>query len=124
MAQKYYQAITITGAANDEKYDTGITSTEKEKRTVTAILLNVTKHVGNLINVRVEREKIAEIYDYIVDTSESTGGANTQKAVAKIARIELGHALDTDRTMKVSIKCGATAANVFGAYEYEISPTA
>jgi hypothetical protein len=120
MPATYYQAIAITGVVNVITYDGGIESTEAEHRTITGLLLNVSAYQGNILELWVEKEVVQEVYDYHFDTVESTGSTNTQKAVNKLQRLNVNWELEVGDTCRLGIRCGGTASNVFGAYEYEI----
>lgn len=118
--QKYYKAFSVTGAINTETPDGGIESTGKEKKKVTAIIVNVSGYAGNTIRVWIDTELIAELYDYNLNTEANDGDTNTPYSTAKMDRIPIDHELDIGETLLVAINCGGTAKNIQGAYEYEI----
>jgi hypothetical protein len=117
---KYYQEFSVSGVANSEVLDVGLTSTEAEKKRCTAIYVTTNDYVGNIIVARLEREKILGIYDYIIDTYSLSGSTNTVRSTTKLNRIEIGVDIPVGRTLKVGISCGANATRIYGAYEYEI----
>jgi hypothetical protein len=63
--------------------------------------------------------KFVEIYDYVLDTTESTGSTNTQKSTTKINEIPIDLVIDVGKRFKIAINCGGTAKNIYGAYKYE-----
>ena len=115
-----YQAFAITGAANSTVYDSGIESTQAEPKTIRAVWLHVSGWAGNRAELWRDQSREAQLYDYLVPTEESTGGANTQKVTNRVARFEFNLSLDIGETFKAALNCGATAKNLFGAYEYEV----
>lgn len=116
----YRKAFTITGIANQEVFDTGVISSEAEKKKITALVLFVTGQIANIINAYVEREKVFSVYDFHIDTDESTGSTNVQKGVVKQAVFDIGKELEMGHTFKASISCGGTLKTVYGYYEYEL----
>ncbi len=120
MAKKYSEAFSIIGVANTTTFDAGLASTESEQRMITRVFLHVSGQIGNIILANIEREKIMEFYDYLIETDETTGSTNQQKSVHKINEVEIGHDLPVGRTFKIGIKCGSTQKDVYGSYEYEL----
>lgn len=118
MAKKYLP-FKVTGVANAKAEDKGITSDKAEVVKVLAILLYVTGHAGNQVRWDLARKTIGEIYDYHLDTDEDTGAANTPRSTHKINRIEVDEDIPMGQTFAVAITCGATAKDLYGAYEYE-----
>jgi len=116
----YYAEFSVDGTANAVTWDTGIESTEAEKKRIVAVLISVSGYQNNVLRGAIEREDILKIRDYVLDTYGSTGSTNTQYATTKINRIPIGHDLAVGRTFKIGIECGGTATNIRGAYEYEI----
>lgn len=118
---KYYQRFAVTGVVNVTTLDAGITSTEKEIKTVTAIIVNTSTHLGNDLVLYIRREQFGQIPDYCLDTREAAGAANAYKSTQKLIRIPIDRKLDLGETLQVGILCGAVANNISGAYEYEIA---
>lgn len=116
----YRKEFTITGVANTTTEDTGLTSTEAETKRLVGMRLFVSGQIGNIIKGHLEREKILGLYDYHIDTDESSGSANVQKSVGKEQYFEINQDIPLGKTFKVGITCGATAKNVFGSYDYEL----
>jgi len=115
---KYFKEFSITGVANDTAYDEGLESTETEKRKVTHVLVNVGAHVGNTLEFWLERERVATIPDYLVDTEANSATTNTMVSTTKINRIEVDFEIPTGQRFKAAIRCGANPQNFYGAYEY------
>jgi len=119
MAEKLYQSFSVTGVANSEVLDSGISSTETEKKKVISILICVSGYAGNMVRGWLEREKKLEIYDYVLDTSEASG-TNAYRSTTKIIQIPVELEIPVGQTFKVGIYCGGTGKNIYGAYQYEI----
>lgn len=118
---KYYQRFAVTGVINVTTLDAGITSNEKEIKTVTGIVINFSTQLGNDLVMYVRREIFGQIPDYCLDTREAAGAANAYKSVNKTIRIPVDRKLDVGETLQVGVLCGAVANNISGAYEYEIT---
>lgn len=119
MPEKLYQAYAVTGSANTTVYDSGITSTETEKKRVLSVLINVSNYAGNLVQGWLEREKKVDVYDYVLNTDNATG-TNAYRSTSKIIEIPLELDVPVGQTFKMAIKSGGTATNIQGAYKYEI----
>ena len=117
---KYGHAFSITGEENKTTPDDGLSSPETEKRHVEKIILNVSVHIGNTIQVWMDREKFFEIYDYSLDTVEAAAGDTPYKSTRKQSEIEIDREIPQGATMNVAIKCGGTASNVHGTYIYRL----
>jgi len=118
---KYYQRFAVTGVINSTVLDTGITSNEKEIKTVTAVIVNFSTQAGNDLVMYIRRELFGQIPDYCIDTREAAGAANAYKSVNKMIRIPIDRKLDVGETLQVGVLSGAGANNISGAYEYEIA---
>jgi hypothetical protein len=117
----YYKHFGVTGVINTTVLDGGIESTESEKVTIKAILISVSAYQGNLIEGWVEREKIVDLPDYLLNTHEAAGAANAYKSTVKMLRIPVDIVLDIGKIFKIGVNSGAIANNIFGSYEYEIA---
>lgn len=115
----YRQAFAVVGVANKDTSDSGIASSDVEKRKILSIEITTSGQVGNTIRLWIEREQVQEIYDYNIDTVEASG-VNAYKSVNKINELIVNKEIPVGYTLKVSINCGATAKNIFGAYKYQI----
>lgn len=120
MAKIRYQSFAVTGSANATVYDSGIESTEAEPKKVRALWLHVSGQVGNYIEGWREQERVFRMPDYLVVTDESAGSTDVQKVTNRAYRFELDEELPLGQRFQVAINCGATAKNLYGAYEYEI----
>jgi len=120
MAQKLYKAFRITGVANAEMPDDGITSTEAEPKRVLELLLNVSGYQDNTVKAYVEREEVLSVPDYLLDTDANTGTTSTLYSTTKLNRFQINLELPVGQKFYAAHLCGATATNVRGVYVYEI----
>jgi hypothetical protein len=116
----YHKRFTVTGVINTTTFDGGIQSTEAEPRNIKAINISVSAYQGNILEIWVEREKLQEHYDYVLNTHAAAGAADAYPSTNKMLRIPVDVELKIGDTMKVAITCGGTATNIFGSYEYEL----
>jgi len=117
----FYKKFAVTGSANVQVLDTaGVESTSDEKKTLHAVLLRVTGYAGNDIVVWREREKLAEVPDYLFDTEADLGAANFPYSTTKMQRLELELPIPVGETVKIGIVCGGTNKDISGAYVYSI----
>jgi len=114
------QLFRVTGAANDIAYDAGLASTEKEKKRLLYIGIQVTGYADNDIQGYHERAKVFEIPDTLIDIEATTFDTNVSKPGARITQIEVGLDIPAGEVFKIAIKSGATAKNIKGFYAYEI----
>jgi len=115
-----YKGFKIAGVINTTVYDDGIGSTESEKRRLVEVLIAVSGVVGNVLHAFIGNERVIEnLYDYHLDTPDTTGAANVQRSTTKILRLPVDKELPTTDKFKLAIQCGATAKDVYGCYVYE-----
>jgi len=114
------QIFRITGVASDEIEDAGITSTEKEKKRIVGVGLQVTGYAGNDVKSYHERTKIFEIPDTMIDLEATAFNTDLSKPGPRMTYKEVGLDLPVGETFNVSIKCGATNHNLIGYYDYEL----
>lgn len=117
----WHKAFKITGVLNSTVFDVGIESTEKEPKTLISILVQVSDYQANLLEGWIEKTKIFDLYDYLLDTTDREGDAFTNKAATRINEIPVEVVLGVGEKFQVAINCGGTAAIVYGAYVYELT---
>ena len=119
---KYFQLFRVTGVASSVAYDSGLKSTETEKKRLISCHVEVEKYAGDEIcNVQGwhERAKVFELPEKLFSSELNNA---TVQAVAGQKRNSVPVDLDipTGEAFKVAIMCAATAIDFRGAYEYEI----
>lgn len=117
---RLYKDFTITGVENNAEFDDGIISSEAERKNVLGVLINLTGYSDNIIEITIDREKIAGVPDYLLDTDADLGAANFPISTAKMQYIELNQELALGERLQAGIRCGAVAHNVRGAYVFEL----
>lgn len=114
------QYIKITGAMNDIKYDSGLTSTPTEKKRLVSISLVVNGLADNQVQGYHEKAKVFDIPDRLIDVELDAFSENEAKPGARMNEIEVGIDIPVGETFKLAIKCGATAKDIYGTYNYEL----
>jgi hypothetical protein len=120
MAEARYKRFNVTGIANTEALDSGMTSSTAEKYRILGLFLYVSGWIDNIIIAYHESTKKLEIPDYLVHTDESSGSTNVQKSVSVERFFPVDLELPVGQTFKVGISCGGTAKNLKGSYKYEV----
>jgi len=117
---KIYEDFAVNGNANELTIaDDDLQSTEKEKRYVEKVLVEVSDYEGNEIVVRIDQTEISRVSEYLFNTHGDTGGTNTPYSTSKLAEIVIDHELAIGETIEIGIDCGANVTNLVGAWVYE-----
>ena len=116
----WHKEIRITGIANSTIFDDGLESTEKEPKTLISILVQISGYADNDVEGWLEKTKVFDLPDYLLDTDANTGSANQQYSAMRINEIPVQVELAVGERFKIALRCGATAKNIKGAYIYEI----
>lgn len=114
------QYFKITGVANTITYDTGLQSTQAEKKRLISVSTLVSNYKDNQLQGYHERAKVFEIPDRLLDMEDNGLSLNRAKPGARINEIEVGLEIPVGETFKVAIKCGADVQDVYGTYNYEL----
>lgn len=118
----FFQMFRVTGVANQETLDSGLKSTESEKRKLVSIHLECDKYAGTDDNQIVgywEKSKQFEFPEKLFPTELAAAVAHSVHG-GKMHVIPVDLEIPTGETFKVGNKCAATAVNIRGVYEYEI----
>jgi hypothetical protein len=116
-----YIPFSIQGQANSVVYDTGIESTEKEKKILRHIIISCSAHAGNHVELWVEKTMVASVPDYLLDTRALAGTTAPPLSTTKMNMIEVGLALEVGQRARLALRCGANATAVDGCYVYEVT---
>ncbi|MBA7576835.1 hypothetical protein ES708_18677 [subsurface metagenome] len=118
----YFQAFTATAEAGGVGYDEGLRSTaENPKRLLSVLVQGVNvPHVGDMVQLWYEKEKIAEIPLRLFDNVVASNVVNMW-ALNKINEIEVGFDIPIGATVKIAVKSADSAETIVGAYRYEIT---
>jgi len=114
----YYKRFSVTGVINSTVLDAGLVSLVAEKIRIDAILVTCQDWQNNVIEGWIGTERILEIPDYLVDSDADLGAANFPVSTTKLIRIPIEHDIPEGQIFKIGIRCGATAGNIIGSYEY------
>jgi hypothetical protein len=114
-----YVPFSIQGIANSTQFDIGIESTEKEKKRLVAVWVNVSQQVGNRVELWIEKSRIMSVPDWLLDTREQKTTANAMVSTTKIAELPINVELAVGERARLALACDATATRVDGVYVYE-----
>ena len=115
-----YQAFTMLSDASKQKFDAGIESNQAEPKKLIGMLVHVTAQVGNRIQIYLDNEKLADIYDYHFDTVAVTGADTFPYSQSKLQKIDLEIDIPIGQRVKACIQCGGTLKTMYGSYIYEV----
>lgn len=113
----FYKGFAVTGVANTTTFDSGLISTVDEPKKIRAIIISVSKWRNNILEGWIETNRILEIRDFVLNTSDDIGGAPA--STNKLLRIPVDEDIKPGSIFKIAINCGSTATDIVGAYEYE-----
>lgn len=116
-----YKAFNVTGVPNKTEFDDGLVSTIEEPKRIRAVIISVSDWRANVIEGWIETTRILEIVDLVLNTSHEYGAANAYPSTVKLLRIPIEENISPGRIFKIGINCGAIAADIAGAYEYELT---
>ena len=114
-----YRKIVVAGVADSQVLDMGLQSTQQEQRTLIALHLAVSAHEDNIVEAYILQTQHVEIPDYLLDTWDAAGSGQPY-STSKLRRVEIGLELQVGEIFQVGIRCGGTATNLRGIYEYMI----
>jgi hypothetical protein len=114
-----YVPFSILGMANSTQFDIGIESTEKEKKKLVAVWVNVDRQAGNRVELWVEKSRIMSVPDWLLDTREQRAPTNPFVSTTKIAELPINLELSVGERARLALACDATATRVDGVYVYE-----
>jgi len=114
-----YKGFNQAGTINTTELDDGLQSTAKSPKRIRAVLINVSAYEGNVLEGWIGNERVLEIYDNVLDTIEDLGAANFPYSTSKLGRIPIEIDVEIGQKFQIEIRCGGTASDIVGAYEYE-----
>lgn len=116
----YFKYFKVTGVASKTVYDDGLTSSTEAPKRLKSIMINVAAREGNNVQGWLEREKVFELPDHLIDTQELTGADTFPLSMNALNEIPVGVDMPVGTTFKVALESGATPSDLYGAYRYEI----
>jgi len=117
---EYYKYFKVTGVASKTEYADGLTSSAEAKKRLISVMINVAARFGNKIQGWLEREKIFELPDYLIDTQEESTDNKHPLSMNALNEIPVGVDMPVGTTFKVALESGTTESDLYGAYRYEI----
>lgn len=120
---RLFKLFRITGVANTITYDTGLTSTPSEKKKLIAVHAQMDVYAAtddNDFQGWLERAKSFEFPEKLLPQCEFNE-TDQQFAPPLSKEIPVDLDIPEGETFKVAQKCSATATDVRGVYEYEIT---
>lgn len=120
MIFRQYIKIAAAAVTNDIKYDSGLTSTPTEKKRLVSISVILSAILDNQLQGYHEKAKVFDIPDRLVDVETDAFTYAYPKPGARINEIEVGLDIPVGEVFKLAIKVGATGADVYGTYNYEL----
>lgn len=119
---RLFQMFRITGVADTTTFDTGLKSTEVEKKRLISIHIQMDIYAAtddNQVEGWHERAKVFELPEKMFPTEIYSATISTT-AGEKMPSVPVDLDIPIGDTFKVAMSCAATATDVRGAYEYEI----
>lgn len=116
----YFKYFSKLGVANTTTMADGITSSQEAPKRLKSVMITITLHADNKVEGWLEREKVFELPDYLLDTTEFGVADTHPKSMNKLNEIPVGVDMPVGTTFKAAITCGASVATIRGAYRYEI----
>ena len=120
MIFRQYIKIPAAAITNDIKYDSGLTSTPTEKKRLLSISVILSEILDNQLQGYHEKAKVFDIPDRLIDVETDTFDYAYAKPGARINEIEVGLDIPIGEVFKLAIKVGATGADIYGTYNYEL----
>jgi len=117
----FYQRLAAVGVINTTVLDAGLVSTVVEPKRIEAVILNISTHIGNVIEGWVGNERVLELDDWSIDTRVLGGATLNYASTNKIGRLPIGIDIPAGQIFRVGVRSGAAANNLTGAYEYTVS---
>lgn len=115
-----YEGFIITGVANVQTFDAGIESNQAEPKKLIGLLVHLSGYAANRVQVYLDNEKLADIYDYHFVSEADLGAANFPYATNRLAKIDLEIEIPIGQRVKACIQCGATLKTMYGSYIFEV----
>ncbi|GAJ07406.1 unnamed protein product [marine sediment metagenome] len=117
---EYFKYFKVEGVASKTEYDAGLTSSQEAPKRLKSIMINVAAREGNKIQGWLEREKVFELPDHLIDTQELAGSDQHPLSMNALNEIPVGSDMPVGTTFKVAIESATTESDIYGAYRYEI----
>ncbi|MBA7707680.1 hypothetical protein ES703_116556 [subsurface metagenome] len=117
---EYFKYFKVEGVASKTVYDDGLTSSAEAKKRLISVMINVVAREDNKIQGWLEREKVFELPDALIDTQEVADTDKPPLSMNALNEIPVGVDMPIGTTFMVAIESGTSEADLYGAYRYEI----
>lgn len=118
----YFQKFDVEAAAGATEFDSGLSSTSENPKTVLSVLIQVKElpTEDSYLQIWHEQEKISEIATFLLD-SPAASGVTEPFSFNRLNEIEVGFEIPVGATVKVAIKAVTSTQTIRGSYRYEIT---
>lgn len=116
----YFKKFKIAGVADTVTHDVGLTSTKENPVRLLSVIVQVSAYKESDIQGWLEREKVFELEDFLLDTKEEGTSERMSRSFNRLNEIEVGHDIPVGATFTVALSCATNTIDLRGAYRYEI----
>jgi len=116
----YFKYFKVAGVNSKTVYDAGLTSSAEAPKRLKSIMINIVARNGNKVQGWLEREKVFELPDHLIDTQFILGTDTSPMSMNALNEIPVGVDMPVGTTFKVALESGVPASDLYGAYRYEI----
>lgn len=117
----YYQGFHVVGVANTTVLDAGLVSTVEEPKSIKAILIDTSVHLGNIIEGWIGNERVLDIPDFVFDTRELNAATINSRSTSKILRLPVEQDIPVGQIFKIGVRSAGVGETIDGAYEYTVT---
>lgn len=118
----YLQSFDVEAAAAATEFDSGLSSTSENPKTLLSVLIQVKElpSEDSMLQIWYEQEKISEIPLFLLDSPAPSGVAEIFSR-NRLNEIEVGFEIPVGASIKVAVKAVSNTQTIRGAYRYEIT---
>jgi len=115
-----YEGFTMLSLASKQKFHAGIESNQAEPKKLIGLLVCVSAYVANRIQLYLDNEKLADVYDYHFDSYEVSAATVMSRSTTKLSRIDLEIDIPLGQRVQACVQSGVTPSTLYGCYIYEV----
>ena len=115
-----YKGFTFTGTANTQKFDAGIESNQAEPKKLIGLMVHLSGYAANRVQIYLDNEMLADIYDYHFQTEADLGAANFPYTSNRLGKIDLEINIPVGQRVRACLQCGATTKTIYGCYIFDV----
>ena len=117
----YYQGFHVVGVANTTVLDGGLVSTAEEPKKIDAVLVDVSVHLGNIIEGWIGNKRVLEVPDFVFDTRELNAATFASRSTSKILRLPVGLDIPVGQKFQIGVRSAGVGETLDGSYEYTLA---